>query len=322
MPQTEERFFIPYLAVADLMSTIFLACLGVANNFYFADFPNQVLCKLLHYFSWVTTSWSAFILLMISISRYLKICRPTGKQMTLFGKKWAVYGCLLFAIVNTSPVIFFLGNRYQNVLCLKTNVTVVMCELRDFDGILHTLKMTYIFIEICVTFANAGITAGLYIPIGLQIYRRFTKRSKRILKCERHSLSVRKAKLLMDERGNKFSEATNISNAQCMLSKSSDSKCKLELNCIRSRKDLNQQTATKKSEISPTCNKNLQDVKESEIAQNQEQMNSSFENNKLPRDTISDSNIQVRNNFTYMFFNYNFLSAFIPSDFYHNPFGH
>lgn len=181
-----------------------------------------------------------------------------------------------------------------------------MCELRDFDGILHTLKMTYIFIEICVTFANAGITTGLYIPIGLQIYRRFTKRSKRILKCKRRSLSVRKANSLMGERDNEYSEPTIINNAQCMMSKTSDSKCKLELNCILSRKDLNQQNVAKESEISSkTCNINLQDVKESAIGQNppyhQERMNSSFENNKLSRDTLSDSNIQVRNNFTYMF---------------------
>lgn len=300
MPQTEERFFIPYLAVADITSTIFLACLGISNNFYFADFPNQLLCKSLHYFSWVTTSWSAFILLMISISRYLKICRPTGKQMTIFGRKCAVYGCFIFAIINTSPVIYFVGDRHQNVSCLSKNVTVVMCELRDFDGLVHTLKMTYIFIEICVIFSNAGITAGLYVPIGLQIYRRFAKRSKRTTNCR---LSVRKAVTLNDEN----STPKIIRNIQCLISDTPDSKCEIESNCILGREDLNQQGVTTESEISSkTCNKIVQDVIETDIAQNipqyhHERRNSSFEKNKLSQDTISDSNIQVRNNFTYMF---------------------
>ena len=127
----------------------------------------------LHYFSWQTTSWSAFILLMISVSRYLKICRPTGKQMTRFWKKCAVYGCLIFTIINTSPVLYFAGNRYQNVSCIHTNITVVICELRDFDRTVNVIKNTYILFEIVVMFGNAGVTTLLYIPIGLQIYRRF-----------------------------------------------------------------------------------------------------------------------------------------------------
>ncbi|XP_061169445.1 uncharacterized protein LOC133178753 [Saccostrea echinata] len=178
MPQTEERFFIPHLAVADLLSSVCLALLGITINFHYVNFPYEILCQLLHYFSWVTTSWSAFILLMISISRYLKICRPTGKQMTIFLKKCAVYGCLAFAIINTLPVIYFAGYRSQNAICLESNVTVVMCELREFSGSTHILKMVYIFFEICVIFSNAGLTAALYVPIGLQIYRRFQKRTK------------------------------------------------------------------------------------------------------------------------------------------------
>ena len=177
MPQTEERFFIPYLAVADLLSTVCLACLGISLNYYYTDFPNETLCQMLHYFSWQTTSWSAFILLMIYVSRYLKICRPTGKQMTRFWKKFAVYGCLIFTIINTSPVLYFAGNRYQNISCIHSNITVVFCELRDFDRTVNVIKYAYIFFEIVVIFGNAGVTTLLYIPIGLQIYRRFKGRS-------------------------------------------------------------------------------------------------------------------------------------------------
>ena len=55
MPQTEERFFIPYLAVADLFSTVSLGCLSIVTNFYITDFPSEGLCKFLPYLSWVTT---------------------------------------------------------------------------------------------------------------------------------------------------------------------------------------------------------------------------------------------------------------------------
>ena len=177
MPQTEERFFIPYLAVADLMSTVSLAWLGITTNFYFTDFPNEDLCKFLPYFSWVTTSWSAFILLLISVSRYLKICRPTGRQMTRFLKKCAVYGCFAFAVVNTSPLLYFAGFRYSNVSCLNTNMTIVICDLQDFDKTVNNIKDAYMFIEFCIIFLIAIITAALYVPIGLQIFKRFKRKS-------------------------------------------------------------------------------------------------------------------------------------------------
>ncbi|XP_061169444.1 alpha-2 adrenergic receptor-like [Saccostrea echinata] len=177
MPQTEERFFIPHLAVADLLSCVCLAFLGITINFNYINFSHEVLCQFLHYISWVTTSWSAFILLMISISRYLKICRPNGKQMSIFAKKCAVGCCLIFSIINTLPVGYFAGYRYQDVNCLQNNITVKMCELREFEGTTHILKMVYIFFEIFVLFSNVGITGALYIPIGLQIFRRFKGRT-------------------------------------------------------------------------------------------------------------------------------------------------
>lgn len=175
MPRTEERFFIPPLAIADLLSTMCIAWLSITGNYYHANFPSEILCKLQHYFSWVTTSWSASILLMISISRYLKICRPTGKQMTLFGKKCAVLGCLFVAVVNTSPLIYFAGYGYQNITCLDTNITIQKCGLREFYGTNHVLKKVYMFFEMFVMFCNIVVTASLYVPIGYQIYKRFRK---------------------------------------------------------------------------------------------------------------------------------------------------
>lgn len=301
MRQTEERFFIPHLAVADLVSSICLAGLSITMNYYYADFPNEILCKLLHYFSWVTSSWSAFLLLMISISRYLKICRPTGKQMTLFGKKWAVYGCLLFAIINTSPVIYFVGNRHQNVSCLNTNVTVAMCELRDFDGILHTLKMTYIFIEICVVFSNAGITAGLYIPIGLQIYRRFLKRSRR--KRQIHGLYVLKGRYSVDKNGRENVETT-VCSEEC-TKKGLNFECESQLdsvvNTIQDNVRQNQQEVAIESEMScvATNDIKMQYVDNSDIQQSKIRQTGKVSSYYVKR--RHGTRFKVRNNFTYMF---------------------
>nr|XP_022294800.1 uncharacterized protein LOC111104920 [Crassostrea virginica] len=297
MPQTEERFFIPHLAVADLLSTVCLACLGISLNYYYTDFPNETLCQMLHYFSWQTTSWSTFILLMISVSRYLKICQPTGKQMTRFWKKCAVYGCLIFTIINTSPVLYFTGNRYQNVTCLNSNITVVICELRDFDRTVNNIKNAYIFFEIFVLFGNAGITTLLYIPIGLQIYRRFKGRSNHI---------------------NTLSEAE--------YSASAATKCSISMTELTVPKQTTELEAIDASQANfSTARKQSQQVEEMAISgqefickysltngNNQENSNTVTSASKVIEhipavckerrfESKVESNIRVRNNFTYMF---------------------
>ena len=296
MPQTEERFFIPHLAVADLLSTACLACLGISLNYYYTDFPNETLCQMLHYFSWQTTSWSAIILLMISVSRYLKICRPTGKQMTRFWKKCAVYGCLIFTIINTSPVLYFTGNRYQNVTCLNSNITVVICELRDFDRTVNNIKNAYIFFEIFVLFGNAGITTLLYIPIGLQIYRRFKGRSNHI---------------------NTLSEAE--------YSASAATKCSISMTELTVPKQTTELEAIDASQANLTAREQSQQVEGMAISgqefvckyslnngNNQENSNTVTTVTKVIEhipavckerrfESKVESNIRVRNNFTYMF---------------------
>ena len=297
MPQTEERFFIPHLAVADLLSTVCLACLGLTLNYYYTDFPNETLCQMLHYFSWQTTSWSAFILLMISVSRYLKICRSTGKQMTRFWKKCAVYGCLLFTVINTTPVLYFTGNRYENVTCLNSNITVVFCELRDFDRTVNVIKNAYIFFEIVIIFGNAGLTTLLYIPIGLQIYRRFKGRSNHIntlseaeysasaaTKCSLSITELTVPKQTTDLKAIDASKANfqtareESQQVEAMEISRQEFICKYSLNNRSNQENSNMvTTATKVIEHIPAVCKER--IFESKV----------------------ESNIRVRNNFTYMF---------------------
>ena len=264
MPQTEERFFIPYLAVADLMSTIGLACLGITTNFHFTDFPNEDLCKFLPYFAWVTTSWSAFILLMISVSRFLKICRPTGRQMTSFFKKCAVHGCFLFAVINASPLLYFSGFKYSNVSCLNTNMTIAMCDRQDFDNTVNSIRNIYISIEVCIFFLNVVITAALYVPIGLQIFRRFKRKST-------NELIRPKDQATSAEREREFS-----------------------------RTDLKGLPVDKEDDMATDETKS-ENIEMTEKSNDDQPPNTKTTAQKHKLYSRYDRNIKVRNNFTYMF---------------------
>ncbi|XP_062610557.1 D(2) dopamine receptor B-like [Saccostrea cucullata] len=321
MPQTEERFFIPHLAVADLLSSVCLASLGITINFHYIHFPHEVLCQFLHYISWVTTSWSAFILLMISISRYLKICRPNGRQMSIFAKKCAVGCCLIFAIINTVPVGYFAGNRYQDVSCLQNNVTVKMCELREFKGTTHILKMVYIFFEIFVLFSNVGITAALYIPIGLQIFRRF--KGKTDAKFTYHVNDVQ-SEVKIDSADDELGFSKEISATYIEMTsvgplnktESNAEEMSIERKDNKSPDNFDSEVGIKvvKSEIKGTENSNTKTGLDNEIRANQGSLSDTGNSSQTPgkKSDVNTTgkkkpsirkkrNKNVRNNFTYMF---------------------
>ena len=144
----------------------------IVTNCYITDFPSEGLCKFLPYLSSVTTSWSALLLLMISVcqSRYLKVCRPTGKQWRDFGGS-APFS-FAFRLQKSSQVHFYilLAKKYMYVSCLNTNMTVVMRDLQNFNETVNYLKTQYWYIAFSIISLNVVITAILWIPIGVQIF--------------------------------------------------------------------------------------------------------------------------------------------------------
>ncbi len=73
----EERYFIPFLAIADLLASFVCALVGIGINMMQATFNNNYsLCKTFWFFAVFTASCSIFLLLIIALHRYLKVCRP------------------------------------------------------------------------------------------------------------------------------------------------------------------------------------------------------------------------------------------------------
>ena len=87
MKNTEERYFIPILAVADILACLAGIILGIVSNFYRANYVLDTFCKVGYFFTWATTSASGFMILLIALNRHLIICRPNSPQMTSDGKK-------------------------------------------------------------------------------------------------------------------------------------------------------------------------------------------------------------------------------------------
>lgn len=163
---SESRFFIPVLAVIDIIACI-VNCSGnlseVTRPIMYGD---DIGCKTEKYLSLATTGASIFTLLVIAIDRYLKICRPFGRQISLKWKKLALVIIVIAALILSTPYYFFNGvvktpeNGLTYRLCTKTSVLE--------PNVTFGFSCLYLLLAI----AELVILAVLYFHIGRVVFRK------------------------------------------------------------------------------------------------------------------------------------------------------
>ncbi|XP_062615021.1 probable G-protein coupled receptor No18 [Saccostrea cucullata] len=165
----EERYFIPFLAFADLWASFVCGSFGIALNMMQAQFNNTDLCKAWWFFAAFTTFCSLFILLIIAVHRYRKVCKPLCKQMTLKWKRVAMCIALITAFTLSVPMTHFYGsvpfpNDAEGITGLRCSrlKTVNKTGSLIFGGILVLAAITIIITLIC-----------LYTKIGYTILKHF-----------------------------------------------------------------------------------------------------------------------------------------------------
>ncbi|XP_062575902.1 vertebrate ancient opsin-like, partial [Saccostrea cucullata] len=98
-----ERYYIPILAVIDFLSSITSSLYNIMDNSYFYNYPNDVICRLLSALQVCVPGISAHVLL--SIQRYLLVCKPFGPKMTLFWKRLALGLVFGITVVYSVPIL-------------------------------------------------------------------------------------------------------------------------------------------------------------------------------------------------------------------------
>lgn len=107
---TKTTVFILTLAGVDLMSCVINIPTEAAILWHPMDFDYDILCKISRYTTFIASASSSFVLIAISIDRYLMVCRPfLGREL---GVRYAKKTCLiavLLGIVTTWPSLIFYG---------------------------------------------------------------------------------------------------------------------------------------------------------------------------------------------------------------------
>ncbi|XP_062586422.1 octopressin receptor-like [Saccostrea cucullata] len=166
--KNDDRYFIPAIAIIDLIGCVFSTTLSLLNNEQPVMFPGSFSCKLIQFGTCSSIIASLFMLLVISVQRFQKICRPFGFQMNLNHKRLATTIAVILACCFSIPMLLL----YQNIEVTHEtkNITGHICgsapgteKLGDFTrAILITVEVGAVF----------SMTV-LYILVGRKLIEQF-----------------------------------------------------------------------------------------------------------------------------------------------------
>lgn len=170
VPHTEERFFIPFLVVVDLIVCISGGTFSIILNLYRANFPSSLLCKAMYYLTWGSINYSAGLLLIVALHRYKKICRPNTAQWTQRERRMALGAVGFFSFILTIPILLLFGEKRGNLIHSGSNVTLVTCNIQS-----STRSMSFYYFGFIIVYFVILMTIIiiLYSLIGITIFRHF-----------------------------------------------------------------------------------------------------------------------------------------------------
>ncbi|VDI73851.1 thyrotropin-releasing hormone receptor [Mytilus galloprovincialis] len=176
--KTDGRYFIVPLALTDTAALLITGAFNLTQNSKSVIFPGFGACQLLTYLCYVLTCISLYLLIIIAIQRYLKICRPFGRQMNLVWKRCSVLICALTTAILFIPVLFYCGLveiRNPNL----GNVTGYQCNKLPGSTTSLTLLRIHQGFGVLGSIGNVITVTVLYILVTKVIIRQ-TRQIKKV----------------------------------------------------------------------------------------------------------------------------------------------
>ena len=111
------------------------------------------------------------LLLTIAIQRYLKVCRPLGKQMDLFWRRFATVLVIATSIIYAVPILFISRVTTSTNIYNRMNISIFACNPANHHY--PTFQFVYYLVMFGIGLANLVVTVGMYTPIMCAIYHHF-----------------------------------------------------------------------------------------------------------------------------------------------------
>lgn len=122
--KSDDRYFIPWLAIVDIVAGIIGTSFGIMLNLNPLNFRSDTVCKLVWTGNKFAVVSSGFMLLAISVQRYFKVCKPFNSCMNQRTQRTIVIVIFIGSFVVSLPCVFFYG---EATVVAKYNMTGYNC---------------------------------------------------------------------------------------------------------------------------------------------------------------------------------------------------
>lgn len=184
------RLFVVTVACLDLLSCCAAIPLesSLLMSGYAQDNRHELLCKLSRFFGIYMGYAAGFILTLIAIERYRKLCRPFKKQLLPNLAIKLCVGAVIFGLFLLWPSALVFGMKTFKTEVNGQALTVLDCSISD-DATKSVLKFAYLVLLLLLAMFCIVLTVVLYALIRCHLERESTRRR-----------SIRKSEVCVDSR--------------------------------------------------------------------------------------------------------------------------
>ncbi|XP_061181621.1 cholecystokinin receptor type A-like [Saccostrea echinata] len=272
--RSSSRTFILCLALLDFVACVIGMPYHIYDMYHTYTYYDEASCKGLSYILGVTVTASSFVLALISIDRYRKICKPFGKQISDLGTKKACFASVIFASLFGIPNIIMYGN--SSIEVPGENFTGVECYIKDEYESSESYIYFGLFFFLFIT--TTIVLIVLYSLVGFKIRQRAANIST-------DSGSVRKEKITAKGRRSfSFCGGSDPETTDEILSETDDSLSTIKVKTISYKKGSNETHSECRMEyetaVTPIFKGVIEQEKESSSSQNSHTRSSMIRNKK------------------------------------------
>lgn len=175
MPRNDNRYFITVLSGVNLFACWVSTAFFFTLIYFNVNYPSDFTCKTFYFLIFVFLLESAGLIVVITIQRYLKLCRPNNQQMNDKHKKTAICLSVVTSLATGFPCFYTSG---VGPIGGHLNITGTYCWIRTHRY--YEVEITQTTVTAILLILFFVVNCVLYRKIGVVLIRLSIRRRQRL----------------------------------------------------------------------------------------------------------------------------------------------